>query len=219
METSPYIIDFCPHFINDYLNNNNFNVIDRSMPDILRHAISYTFFSLSKQIELNIYKQPLTNKCDLIRNKLGEVLEQLNLDIRYIETQDILGNDVIGHSILTLKDDDKVYLIDPSYSQFFLKEKCSSENYLIYNNTVIKAPDPGYYYLLNRDKQPIAKKILEEGFILLTEDVAKAYADSFYKTRRGKGAYFDMLNTPTDISGAIYLKAFLKTNIENKNII
>ena len=48
------------------------------------------------------------------------------------------------------------------------------------------APDPGYYYIEHKDKEDVARIILENGYIELSEDNLKVYLDSFYETRRGR---------------------------------
>ena len=97
------------------------------------------------------------------------------------EVQNILDCDVHGHSILILEDEEEIYLIDPSYSQFFLKENCHEDKYLINQEKqmVLLTPDPGYYYLNNPHHINIARRIMEKGFIKLNQNTAKVYFDSF----------------------------------------
>lgn len=217
MINNPYIIDFNPIFLIKSPSNKTV----QNTEEIIQLAIFNTFKSLSNIIDNDIKKHPLVNRCDLVRNKLGEILEQLRINIVYIETQEILGNDVVGHSILIVTDEEnnKNYLIDPTYSQFFLKDKCSQSNYLIKNEIVLLAPDPGYYYLSNPDKMNFAKSLLKNGYFELNEETAKIYFDSFYKTRRGRSAYIDLFIQDTEINGKLYLKLLNNAVEKKKNTI
>lgn len=218
MKSSPYILRFDPIFIkkNNDINNSSLNSFEK----LIKKSIYLCFKKLSNEIDLNIMQTPLTNRCDLVRNELGKIMESYGFNVKMLETQDVLGDDVLGHSLLivegfkdNLSNNDMTYLIDPTYSQFFLKEKCSSDEYMIFKDMVVKSPDPGYYYLANEDKQDIAVQLLENGFIKLTEKTCKAYADSFYTTKRGREALLNFDNPP-NISGETYLKWFLKDNVK-----
>lgn len=215
MINSKYIIDFKPNFLSkESINSKTVQTIE----EVLKIAISLTFKKLSNKIDLDIQKYPLTNKCDMIRNELGEFLADLQVNTTHLETQEVLGDDVIGHSILLVTDDKtgKRYLADPTYSQFFLKNKCSEANFLIKKEMVLLSPDPGYYYLKNPNKVNFAKSLLENGYFELTEENAKIYFDSFYKTRHGRTAYMDLIGKESEISGELYLKS-LENIIIKKN--
>ncbi len=209
-----YIIDFEPKFLSENKNN--------GIEELIEKAIYLSFLQLNYDnlISLDIKNTPLTNKCDLVRNKLGKILKKTDLaaDIVYLETQDILGNDVVGHSILVVILEDNIYLVDPTYSQFFLKENCHLSKYLINSERklVLLAPDPGYYYLNNKEDIFVAERLLEKGYIKLNDHIAKTYFDSFYKTRRGNGGYMELTNTSGKINGNIYIKSILKANEKRK---
>ena len=147
-----YIIDFEPKFLSENKNNGIEELIEKAI------YLSLLQLNYDNLKSLDIKNTPLTNKCDLVRNKLGKILKKTDLaaDIVYLETQDILGNDVVGHSILVVILEDNIYLVDPTYSQFFLKENCHLSKYLINSERklVILAPDPGYYYLNNKEDEP-----------------------------------------------------------------
>jgi hypothetical protein len=217
MVDNQYIINFNPNFL---FKNTISKKTVQTVEEKLQLAISIAFRNLSSIVNLDIQKYPLTNKCDLVRNELGEILNNWQMNVTFLETQEILGDDVIGHSILLVTDYNtgKKYLADPTYSQFFLKDKCSKANLFIKNEMVLLAPDPGYYYLNNPDKIWFAKSLLENGYFELTEKNIKIYFDSFYKTRRGRSAYNDLSTTPIEISGNMYLN-FLENVVNKKNKI
>ena len=50
-------------------------------------------------------------------------------------TQNVITNNIIGHSFLVISfsvnNKKEIYLIDPTYVQFFKKEKCNDNRYFI----------------------------------------------------------------------------------------
>lgn len=218
MDNSKYIFDFDAKFIKSN------NTMNNDIMSIIKKAIYESFLSLSKNKKLNldIANNPLINKCDLVRDRIVDYLTinygNYNLEIMPLETQDIIDNDVTGHSILIVSLNNKNYLVDPTYSQFFLKENCSKENYMINHERrmVLLAPDPGYYYLTNPSHIKVAKEIIENGVIELTEETAKIYFDSFNKTKRGYSGYLNLTNEAMEISGQVYLNSIAKLKENNK---
>lgn len=218
MNNSKYIFDFDAKFIKSN------NTMNNDIMSIIKKAIYESFLSLSKNKKLNldIANNPLINKCDLVRDRIVDYLTinygNYNLEIIPLETQDIIDNDVTGHSILIVSLNNKNYLVDPTYSQFFLKENCSKENYMINHERrmVLLAPDPGYYYLTNPSHIKVAKEMIENGVIELTEETAKIYFDSFNKTKRGYSGYLNLTNEAMEISGQVYLNSIAKLKENNK---
>lgn len=224
MNSSKYIIEFTPKFILENQTNNN-------IESIIEESINKTFKELSQNnlINLDIINNPLTNKCDLVRDKVLYILDKLDYKKRFellpLETQNILDSNATGHSILIAsflndRGEKDMYLIDPTYSQFFLKENCTKDKYLINHDKkmVLLAPDPGFYYTINSDKTWLALKLLEKGFIKLNEETAKIYFDSFNKTKRGYSGYLNLTGNPIEISGKVYLNSILK-EFENSKVL
>jgi hypothetical protein len=172
-------------------------------------------------MHIDILNNPLVNKCDLTQAIVGQSLEKMGADVKMLDTQKAINSDVIGHSFLVvglpIKSqsgiEEKFYLVDPTYRQFFLSENCSASKYLIKDNMILIALDPEYYYLHHHDKMWIASKIIEEGYIELDNESAKTYGDSFYVTHRGYSTNIDQKKESL-VSGNIYAKSFLKTNTD-----
>ncbi len=203
-----YIIDFEPLFLENNMKN------DKKIETVIEKVINDSFRDLSDEglINLDMKNNPLSFKCDLIRDHMLEKFNLLDINATALETQNILDADVSGHSILIIDFDDELYLIDPSYSQFFLKENCNEDKYFINHEKqmVLISPDPGYYYIKNKDNLHIAKKILENGYIKLNKNSVKVYFDSFYKLRRGYSGYLQLYENNIELSGQTYLNSILK---------
>lgn len=152
----------------------------------------------------DIKSSGLINKCDYVTKLMSDKLDELKIDYDVLETHKILGNDVLGHMFLVVYIEDKGYIVDLSYLQFFLKDKCNKSMYKEVNGLTYCAPDPGYYYIENVNDREIALSILENGYVELNDRTLKVYLDSFFKTRRGRRIEYD-------ISSSTYM------NVINKN--
>ena len=75
--------------------------------------------------------------------------------------------------------EEKQYLLDVTYRQFFSTIKCIVSKYYSPDNRVSSCPDVGYYMVNYLDGKEIAKEILKKGYIELTPEVLKKYACSF----------------------------------------
>ena len=71
------------------------------------------------------------------------------------------------------------YLIDCSYSQFFIISECIPNE--------LKPVAPGYY--MAKDKYDFAKKLLEDGFIEGTEENLRDYWYGFYMASKDNEKY------------------------------
>lgn len=214
------VVDGCIDKLKDITVNNDlvlFNEADAKI--ILDSVISKTWNMIANVSKIDIENNPLTNKCDLIQAIVGATLKNINAKVYIVDTQKAINSDVCGHSFLVVcfpicdgnKITEKYYLVDPAYRQFFLKENCHDSKYLISGNMILLAPDPGYYYLNNRETIKAASYIIENGYIELNETNAKIYGDSFYTTRRGYVADIYQIKD-SKINGNIYIKSFLKAN-------
>lgn len=214
------IIDECIYKLKAITTNKDmvaFNDNDANI--ILDFVINKTWNMIADVLKIDIENNPLTNRCDLIQAIVGQTLEKLNVRVHIVDTQKAINDDVNGHSFLVVgfpicdgnSITEKYYLVDPTYRQFFLKENCCDSKYLIKDNMILLAPDPGYYYLNNPGSLTVASNIIENGYIELNDVTAKIYGDSFYTTRRGY-AVDTYHNKDSKISGSIYIKSFLKAN-------
>lgn len=181
-----YICDF-------KIKNNNSNILEK----IIYKARKI----IEDECKCNIKENALVNKCDYATRVMTKLLDKKDIKYSWMETIDILGNDVLGHSFLVVYLDNNSYIVDLTYLQFFIKKRCRSSMYKEVDGVTILSPDPGYYYIEHLDKLDIAISILEKGYVKLDENSVKAYLDSFYLTRRGR-------RINVDINASIYMNAF-----------
>ena len=154
-------------------------------------------------------------KCDLAQAMLTHYFNRLKVTTHPAETQNTIGpNNIDGHSFLTIElfveNEKRNYLIDPTYIQFFHKENCSEANYFVsekYPDKILKTPDAGYF--IDEESMPMVNVLLNQGYMPLTEEVAKVYGNSFYNTRT-------LTNpkklTRIKIPGSVYIEKFLRQN-------
>ncbi len=126
-------------------------------------------------------------KCDLAQSMITYYLNGLGVQTYPVNTNEVIDG-VCGHSLVVATihtiEGDKTYLIDPTYLQFFEKENCDPSKFMIIQNKVCVSPDPGYFILQNHQENTVLP-LLVDGYAELTEDVAKAYGDSFFQTKQG----------------------------------
>ena len=192
--------------IEEQLKNNS----QLSVNDIksLLNYLSYTVrVKIAEYENTNILNYDYSFKCDLAQSMIYYYLSSLGVKVNPVNTNEVI-NGVIGHS-LTLAtfntlDGEKTYLIDPTYIQFFSKEKCDANKFVIINNNVCITPDPGYF-IVKDSKEKVVLPLLNNGYIEFNEEAAKAYGDSFYQTKTGMQLNNIKNNTA---SGSLYIKWF-----------
>lgn len=209
-----YIIDFKPIVINDideekiseieYKITNNIFISKEEVKYLLDYVIYLTRYKINSNLD------NYENKCDLAQSMLYYYFKELNCNIYPCMTQNVITNNIIGHSFLIINllvNNQKVnYLVDPTYIQFFTKEKCSDNKYFINHNppyNILITPDPGYF--IKKEDIQLIKDLINKGYETLTEDIARIYGDSFYNTKTGESD-----KNFKSISGNIYINAFLK---------
>ena len=151
-------------------------------------------------------------KCDLAQSMIGHYLDEIKCKYSPCATRKAISDKVDGHSFTTITlnvdGEEKNYLFDPTYIQFFHTEKCQSSNYFIsdlYPDKILLTPNPGYFIRLE-DKEPV-EFLLTNGYIELTPDYARMYGDSFLNTICGKNPKNLKYES---IPGEIYCNAFTK---------
>ena len=146
-------------------------------------------------------------KCDLAQSIICHYLDGLNIRTNPVNTNEVIDG-VCGHSLLIANinttEGDKTYLVDPTYIQFFDKENCDINKLIVLDNRVCISPAPGFF-VVNGGNTELLMPLLTDGFIEFTEDVAKAYGDSFFQTKQGTDPDQIVNNVA---SGASYMKWF-----------
>ncbi len=146
-------------------------------------------------------------RCDLAQSIICHYLNDINVSNYPCSTNNTIYSSCIGHSfivaVFTIDGEEKKYLIDPTYLQFFKKENCSADNYVTINGYVVKTPDPGYFIDIN-DRARI-DFFNFYGFDILDDRLAEIYGNSFYNTKTmGRTKRFEKL------SGDYYIGSFFK---------
>lgn len=211
-----YIIDFNPINISDinlvYYAEIENKILNKESLTQEEVNVFLDIINYIVRLKINPNLDNYDNKCDLAISILYYYLKKLNCRIFSSVTHKSITNSIVGHSFLTLQlvVDGKIknYLIDPTYIQFFKKDKCNENNYYIsanYNNMILLTPDPGYF--IKEEMKHYCIFLLNHGYIELTEESARMYGDSFYNTKTGISYINKMYQT---IPGSVYINAFMK---------
>lgn len=196
----------------------------------INYYLTYICFEVRKKLAFKSSKElAISNfsfECDTAQSIIVNYLKKLNVLCNPIQTEKAISAEIIGHSFVVaqflVNEERKSYLIDPTYNQFFDSDKCQEKEFMIVNGIVVKTPDPGYFILKEGNQEKI-RPLLENGFLNLSEENAKIYGDSFYKTKVGISQ--DYMNNLT-LPGKIYIKCFKNSdkltysneNLENLNL-
>lgn len=176
----------------------------------LNYIVYQTRVLLSSKKDKDINDYRFNFMCDTAQSIIARYFEKLNISYKPVETGKAITSNILGHSFLIARfmvnEEEKSYIIDPTYNQFFDVDKCSENNFKVVNNMVLKTPDIGYFVLKSDDNtQNVIKNFLRCGYLLLTEENAKMYGDLFYKTKTGNVNYF---NSNLEMPGSVYIKGF-----------
>ena len=176
--------------------------------DILLENLSYIVRKKIADYEgVDINDFSFYYKCDLAQSIIYYYLNSIGINANPINTNEVISG-VIGHSFVIASLNtvlgEKLFLIDPTYIQFFNKDNCYINKFVIIKNQVCITPDSGFFIVENHAEETI-KHLLENGYAELTEEVAKAYGDSFFQTKQGTN-YNQIKNNTA--SGLNYIKWF-----------
>lgn len=177
-----------------------------------------------------IKEHGLLGYCGLSQGISGFSLINMGLSPYIGNVYPMLCKNAGRHAFLTVeipvkengKVDKKLYLIDATYLQFFLRnevtihEKCWIKDKR-YGNRV--APLAGYWLLQTKEGNMFAKEILSKGFIELNEKNAKLYGDSFTleaKKRKNDTKVPRKNELNTGISGQTYIQNMIKPEFQEE---
>lgn len=210
-----YIMDFNPIIAED-VNNDEMALIEGKIKqgkslteeEVINFLDTIIYITRKK---INSKMDDFSWKCDLAQSILCHYLNKIGCPNFPCMTQSAITNDIEGHSFVTImlmvNDEEKVFLLDPTYIQFFKKENCTKDKIFVspmYPDKVLLKPHPGYY--IKEEDKDMASYLLNHGHILLDEKAARMYGDSFYNTKTGVSP-----NDPyITMSGNIYLRSFIK---------
>lgn len=177
--------------------------------DEAKYFLDYIVFTTRTRFTNDLDNYSFEWKCDTAISIIGNYLNSLNINYNVCDTQKVITNNIKGHTfmIVNLNTENGIlsYLIDPTYRQFFTKDTYNESNYALINGIYVTTPNPGYF-IKEKDKEKV-KKLLINGYSILTNDIARIYGDSFYNTKVGEDN-----TTYKSIPGSIYINSFLKGN-------
>ena len=174
----------------------------------------------------------LSGYCGLGQAITGLTLLNMGLSPNIVNASTIFNSG--GHAFIVtgipIKDetkviDEKLYLVDTTYRQFFLRE-----NNIFYNSTQYirdkrygnkVAPSEGYWVLQVDGGKDFSKELLSKGFIAFTEENAKIYGDSFVLSsrRRKKNSRVPRKSElVSGITGKQYINRILDSHMHSKLI-
>lgn len=153
--------------------------------------LKYVSYSVRKKIAdyegKSMSEYSYSNKCDLAQSMIYYYLQNLGIRVNPINTNEVISG-VCGHSFViayfNTGEGEKKFLLDPTYLQFFSKENCDIHKFVIINNSICLTPDPGFFVVVDNNESVILP-LLQNGYVELTEEVAKVYGDSFFQTKQG----------------------------------
>lgn len=146
---------------------------------------------LEKTAKKSLKEISLLGYCGLGQGITGFTLQNMGLSPNINNVGTSFGEKAGRHAFLTVnipimdedgKVNDKLYLVDTTYRQFFLRDEVTTScgEYIKdkkFGNKV--APFAGYWVLKMQNGRAFAEELLEKGFIEFSEENAKIYGDGF----------------------------------------
>lgn len=188
-----YIIDITPN--NYYFDKYWFKSSDKILDFIVNEARK-NILGLSKNDKFLYPHRDLTNNCLNTALFIKNLCEQFNIDCQiiklvpgYTESFEIT-NGTNYHYLDIITYQGQKYLVDCTYSQFFLLNRCLIQKTGVMLNCGASA---GTFMLKNENRLKVAQKILKNGWIPLKKGVLKNYLDGFTLSYRN-GLYYELTN-------------------------
>lgn len=138
----------------------------------------------------------LENYCEISCDNILSICQRKNISCHKIKIQDGFNHNIelfAGrgfHYFTILEIEDRKYLVDCTYKQFFQLKRGLLERIGI---PYLSGCGAGTFMMMDEERSKIAKKIIQDGFILLTDDVFKCYMDGFLLSWRN-GTYYEEIN-------------------------
>lgn len=182
------------------INNSLLNSITQDDRQIIQSIVNKTRFFL-QIITLNflngsqetINECNLTNFCELTSKYIKRLCKKRNIDCEFIKIypgfdENAEFNNGTGYhcfNIITLNGNK--YIVDCTYSQFFFKIQNDLNRIGVLNNIGCSA---GIYMTLTEERKQVARQMLCDGFIKLSDKTLKHYLDGFALSYRN-GLYYE----------------------------
>lgn len=197
--------------------NKNQGITEQEAEEILKWTVQNARNELAK--DRNLQEESLLGCCGFGQAITAQTLRNMGLNPNVCNVNPTIGEDTGRHAFITVnipiktseKVEDKMYLVDTTFRQFFLREEITnSRGEFIkdkeFGNKV--APMAGYWLLKMQGGRELAEEILSKGYIELTGERAKLYGDSFILEEKER-------KNPTKVPN----KKELITGVEGKQYI
>lgn len=173
-----------------YLKLNN-NKDENILNYIIKKASDKILFYFNDKYA-NINEVDMTNNCVAISFWIKDICDELSIPCKIIklypcfdEKAKIFGGCGFHYfNIVTIQN--KNYLVDISYKQFFKKNTNFLEEIGV---PYLCAPLAGTFMLMDENRKKLASELLENGFVELNKDSLKLYCDGFALSYRN-GLYY-----------------------------
>lgn len=203
----------------------NQGITEQEAEEILKWTVQNTRNELAK--DRNLQEESLLGCCGFGQAITAQTLRNMGLNPNVCNVNPTIGEDIGRHAFITVnipiktseKVEDKMYLVDTTFRQFFLRDEITNSRgeYIKdkeFGNKV--APMAGYWLLKMQGGRELAEEILSKGYIELTEERAKLYGDSFIleeKERKNPTRVPNQKELITGIDGKQYIN-----NINNPKL-
>ncbi len=194
-------------------------ISEKEAESLLEWTVQNARKELGKDTEEKLEDRSLLGYCGFGQGVTATTLKNMGLSPYIVNVNPTLTTQTGRHAFVAVKMpiqtkekiEEKLYLIDTTVKQFFLRNEVTNAQggYIKdkkFGNKV--APLAGYWMLQMKNGRQFATELLQNGFIELTEENAKIYGDAF--TLEGKNR-----KNPTKVP----TKKELLTGIEGKKYI
>ena len=145
------------------------------------------------------FSSSLINMCSYSSNLVSRNAKEIDVDVKrcviypgFTKEHLLLrcGSGFHAFNIVTIND--KKYIVDLTYRQFFLRDRNSLERIGVCRlfNTL-----PGRFMIMNESRLNTAFKILKYGYVEMTDEHVKNYFDGFALSFRNATYYDEMIKT------------------------
>lgn len=167
--------------------------------EIINQVIRTAIIKMLRAFEdryTNINEIDMENNCIAVSFFVKEICDEWGINSRVIKIWPGYDADarLFGmagfHYANIIYIQDKEYLVDLSYKQFFKKNKSFLEEIGVIG---LCAPLAGIFMLMDSERKQVAEELLKNGFIELKDNRFKAYCDGFTISYRN-GLYYKNTN-------------------------
>ncbi len=194
------IIDELPIF-NPQKHSPDFKLINaENIEDILNEIVYWTRFMLSRPFfdQSKLINFNLVNRCEDASRYIYQLARVYNLNAHIIKipaafsnTEYLYDSNVGYHYFVIIEIDSKSYIVDCTYAQFFSWYRNQIDRL---GNYSFCGCNPGIFMIMNEEREKVARKILKDGWIELTDKNISLYLDGFAISYRN-GLYYEYIGT------------------------